>query len=105
MSFTVLILIFVLATAAWAFADAPQWGLSRFWGLGSVLFWFPVFFLYLLVRSSRRGSVAATPMPRTAPPAGWYSDPTVGNEQRWWDGVDWTEHTRPTVREQAPTSS
>ena len=30
----------------------------------------------------------ATQAPRTAPPAGWYTDPTT-SKQRWWDGVQW----------------
>ena len=26
-------------------------------------------------------------------PAGWYPDPTVPGQQRYWDGTQWTEHT------------
>ena len=32
--------------------------------------------------------------PNQAPP-GWYADGVSGDE-RWWSGVDWTAHTRPT---------
>lgn len=26
-------------------------------------------------------------------PAGWYPDPTVPGQRRYWDGTAWTEHT------------
>lgn len=28
----------------------------------------------------------------TTTPAGWYPDPTGGQNQRWWDGTRWTDH-------------
>ncbi|MCS5721555.1 DUF2510 domain-containing protein [Herbiconiux sp. CPCC 203407] len=28
-------------------------------------------------------------------PAGWYPDPAVANQQRYWDGERWTEHVHP----------
>lgn len=28
-------------------------------------------------------------------PSGWYPDPTGLNCERFWDGEDWTEQTRP----------
>ncbi|HEV2888933.1 MAG TPA: phospholipid scramblase-related protein [Frankiaceae bacterium] len=31
-------------------------------------------------------------MTESAPPAGWYPDPSKQFEQRYWDGTDWTEH-------------
>lgn len=31
--------------------------------------------------------------PTSVPPPGWYGAGTVGQE-RWWDGLNWTEHTR-----------
>lgn len=31
----------------------------------------------------------------SAPPPGWHPDPAdPGASQRWWDGTQWTEHTR-----------
>lgn len=30
-----------------------------------------------------------------APAAGWYDDPEVGGQERWWDGGAWTVETRP----------
>ena len=33
----------------------------------------------------------APPPPPAAIPAGWYAD---GSVQRWWDGRQWTPHTR-----------
>lgn len=29
------------------------------------------------------------------PQPGWYPDPQVGGQQRWWDGQGWTDHTAP----------
>jgi hypothetical protein len=36
------------------------------------------------------GSQPWSPMP-----AGWYPDPSLARTQRYWDGVQWTAHTRP----------
>jgi hypothetical protein len=33
----------------------------------------------------------------SVPPAGWYPDPAGPNSQRWWDGVQWSQQTRPIV--------
>jgi hypothetical protein len=30
----------------------------------------------------------------TSPPAGWYVDPAGSAGQRYWDGANWTEHSR-----------
>jgi hypothetical protein len=30
------------------------------------------------------------------PAAGWYPDPADPNQQRWWDGLEWTDTTRDT---------
>lgn len=30
-----------------------------------------------------------------APVEGWYDDPEMALRLRWWDGVRWTQHTRP----------
>jgi hypothetical protein len=29
-------------------------------------------------------------------PAGWFQDPNVPNQQRYWDGSTWTDQTKPT---------
>lgn len=31
----------------------------------------------------------------TQPAAGWYDDPQVPSQQRFWDGAQWTDHSRP----------
>lgn len=33
-------------------------------------------------------------MTQPPPPAAWYPDPADSQVQRWWDGNQWTEHTR-----------
>jgi Protein of unknown function (DUF2510) len=33
--------------------------------------------------------------PLSAVPAGWYPDPRIARTQRYWDGAQWTAHTRP----------
>ncbi|MBM7829457.1 hypothetical protein JOE59_000162 [Agromyces cerinus] len=45
-----------------------------------------------------------------ATPAGWYPDPSDAAAQRWWDGVQWTEHVAPAapvapVEQVAPRAS
>jgi Domain of unknown function (DUF4352)/Protein of unknown function (DUF2510) len=35
-------------------------------------------------------------------PAGWYSDPDGSGAQRYWDGVQWTEHRRPAAAAPPP---
>ena len=36
-----------------------------------------------------------TDTPPILPPSGWYPDPKGTDQQRWWDGVLWTEYVRP----------
>jgi uncharacterized RDD family membrane protein YckC len=36
-----------------------------------------------------------TGMSGSSTPAGWYPDPSVPGQQRYWDGSAWTEHTTP----------
>jgi hypothetical protein len=45
-----------------------------------------------------------TTMTDAAPttPAGWYPDPAVANQQRYWDGEHWTEHVHPLAPAGAP---
>jgi Protein of unknown function (DUF2510) len=44
------------------------------------------------------GSVPTAPPPdaigseTTGTPAGWFTDPFVKHEQRYWSGTEWTEH-------------
>lgn len=33
----------------------------------------------------------------TAPPPGWYPDRNEANLERWWDGQQWTDHTKSTA--------
>jgi hypothetical protein len=45
-----------------------------------------------IAAEKRRG---LTPPPEhSLPPAGWLRDPSDTNGERWWDGNDWTTHTR-----------
>ena len=34
-------------------------------------------------------------VPNTPPPAGWFPDPRNARQQRWWNGMAWTEHSQP----------
>jgi hypothetical protein len=36
-----------------------------------------------------------SPLPPPWPPADWYADPQHVARLRYWDGVQWTEHTAP----------
>jgi len=33
--------------------------------------------------------------PHMTTPAGWYDDPQQPRQQRYWDGHQWTEHSKP----------
>lgn len=37
------------------------------------------------------------------PPAGWYTDPSMPNRQRYWNGAGWTNHTAP-LRARRPSN-
>lgn len=28
----------------------------------------------------------------------WFADPTIPGQERWWDGAEWTDRTRPAPR-------
>ncbi|HVT65111.1 MAG TPA: DUF2510 domain-containing protein [Mycobacteriales bacterium] len=34
-------------------------------------------------------------MTQSLPPAGWYDDPATAEQQRYWSGSAWTDHTQP----------
>lgn len=36
----------------------------------------------------------------TQPAAGWYADPAGGQSERFWDGAQWTDSTRPLASDQ-----
>lgn len=52
-------------------------------------------FLASFLRRSGPRPAAAPPPPPAAPPAGWYPDPQVPGQLRYWDGTAWTAHTQP----------
>jgi hypothetical protein len=37
-------------------------------------------------------------------PPGWYLDPSDSSLERWWDGAQWSEHSRPFTAEAAPAA-
>lgn len=41
-------------------------------------------------------------MTQQLPPAGWYDDNNDASVQRWWDGIQWSEATRPREATPAP---
>lgn len=48
------------------------------------------------------GGVSQTNIPNTQlPPNGWYPDPAAPGQERFWDGVRWTQHVRPIVYQAA----
>lgn len=38
----------------------------------------------------------------TPPPAGWYPSPYNSGDEQWWDGTQWTPHSRPVAQPQTP---
>ena len=44
------------------------------------------------------------PQPPSGPPPGWYNDPGGEPALRWWDGNQWTQHTRPAWEPQHGTA-
>ena len=44
-----------------------------------------------------------TPISSSGPPPGWYNDPGGVPALRWWDGSQWTQHTRPAGEPQPGT--
>lgn len=54
-----------------------------------------VLFIIAFVRGRRQHSPVVAPAyaaAPTAPPAGWYPDPSGQSAHRWWDGTRWTDH-------------
>ncbi len=45
--------------------------------------------------SAAPAAVALPPPPPPGVPADWYSDPDNGDLLRYWDGLNWTNHTAP----------
>lgn len=43
-------------------------------------------------------------MTQLPPPAGWYPDPERPERQRYWDGIQWTEHVHGEQAAQAPAA-
>ncbi|MDR3079978.1 MAG: DUF2510 domain-containing protein [Streptomyces sp.] len=41
----------------------------------------------------------------SAPPPGWYPDPSYPLTERWWDGVAWTDHRRQPQVSEPPLAS
>ncbi|MGW3496759.1 DUF2510 domain-containing protein [Streptomyces sp. NPDC001020] len=41
----------------------------------------------------------------SAPPPGWYRDPSYPLTERWWDGVAWTDHRRQPQMPEPPLAS
>jgi hypothetical protein len=120
MSVDLVIALVVAATSIWVAIDASHLGVKRgclprnFFDMGVVgwffcvlLLWIIGFPAYLIVRpryvALRRADAASAggfafppppPVP-SAPPAGWYPDPMVPGNVRWWDGTAWGPTAEP----------
>jgi hypothetical protein len=46
---------------------------------------------------------APTRPPASGPPAGWFPDTAKPNQLRYWDGINWTDHTAPTASVPTPS--
>ena len=84
---------FLIPCAVWVAYDASKRpGLGMEWALGVLLLWIIFFPWYLIER--RKYPVAVAQQAPELPPPGWYRDPEIAELQRWWDGVQWSEHRR-----------
>jgi hypothetical protein len=55
--------------------------------------------LYGSTAANRLGTVSN---PSDSPAAGWYGNPQVPGQERWWDGRNWSEHFRTAPTPNAP---
>jgi len=121
---TLIVILVVLGTAIWVDQDARKLvaaGATRAqlggnspltWSVLTVLLWIIVFPWYLVKRghvrqelgvaTGARPTAAATllqpPLPPppigSLPDLGWYVDPTNALQQRFWNGLAWTDQVR-----------
>lgn len=94
-----LIFLAVIGTTAWVFFDAPTRGLSRWWAGGFLLLWIVAFPWYLVARRRVTPAPAhvSMPPPSQVPTGGgwWDIDPQDATRERWREGGQWTDATRP----------
>jgi hypothetical protein len=62
-----------------------------------------------MAKNEPRVDASATDTDSDTPPAGWYRDPRVPFQLRWWNGDDWStnvympdRHAKPTPEELVP---
>lgn len=98
-----LIPLVVIGSIIWMVSDINEHGpvgghSTAMWVIRAILLWIVVFPVFLVQRSKRGTQHAAAFAPGAVPaaptttPAGWYADPNVPGQQRYWDGTTWTEH-------------
>lgn len=89
--------VIVAKTLGAAFAGKGRWAIGLLASIPGILIGIVLLIVGVVLRyRSRPGRVVVAPVQAwPGPPApGWYPDRTAAGRSRYWDGRQWTDHTR-----------